>query len=286
MTRALRVLSVGFVIALGAAGCSGSGDGGGKSLENFHRTTFDAANFVDPRTSSNRWFPLRPGMQWVRQGTTDVGFREVPHQVVSTMTDVIREIDGVRTIAMLDQDTDAGQLAEASIDYFGLDKDGNVWLLGSYTADYSGGTYTHTADAWLGGSAGGSPGILLPADPGGGTPPWVVSLDRDGNGTGGEVVATGARKCVQFACYEDVVTVREQDIGGGEAEYKYYAPDVGQILNSPRQDSKHKDQESLVNLTRLSPAGLDEMSTELLRLEDHARENAPELFRTPSTRGG
>ena len=36
--------------------------------------------------------------------------------------------------------------------------------------------------------------------------------------------------------------------------------------------------ESLVNLTELSPAGLDEMSNAVLDLEDHARETNPDLF--------
>lgn len=282
----MTTLGLGLVLCLGLvlAGCGGGGGSAGRSLEDYHRTGFDAADFVDPTTSTNRFFPLRPGTQWVRQGTTDVGSREVPHQVVSTMTDVIREIDGVPTIAMLDQDTDAGELAEASIDYFGLDKDGNVWLMGSYTADYSGGEFTNSADAWLGSSEGSEPGILLPAAPDASTPPWVVVLEPDGNGTGAEVDETGASTCVEFACYEDVLVVREGDIGGGESEFKYYAPDVGQILNSPSRDSRHKDQESLVNLTELSPGGLDEMSTEVLDLEVHARESKPELFGTPSTR--
>ena len=97
---------------------------------------------------------------------------------------------------------------------------------------------------------------------------------------------TGTKKCVEFACYDGVLVVREADIGGNESEFKYYAPDVGQILNSPRQDSRQKDVESLANLTQLSPAGLDEMSAEVLRLEEHARDSAPDLFGARSTRTG
>ena len=110
-----------------------AGGSGESSAEDFHQTAFDPADFVDPTTSTNPWHPLRPGMQWVRQGTTEVGSRAVPHQVICTMTDVIREIDGVPTIAMVDQDTDSGELSQVSIDYFALDKDGNVWLMGAYT---------------------------------------------------------------------------------------------------------------------------------------------------------
>jgi hypothetical protein len=275
------LLCLGLVLT----GCSGGGGGSGeKSAGDFHRTEFDPANFVEPTTSTNRWHPLHPGIQWVRQGTTEVGSREVPHQVISTMTDVIREIDGVPAIAMLDEDTDAGELAQASIDYFSLDKDGNVWLMGSYTAEYSGGKFTNSEDSWLGSSEGSEPGILMPADPDSSTPPWVIGLESDGKGTAGEVVETGASECVEFACYDDVLIVREGEIGALDNEFKYYAPDVGQILNSPRRDSRHKDREALVNLTELSPAGLDEMSAEVLSLEERARESDPALFATPSTR--
>lgn len=43
------------------------------------RVAFDPANFIDPTLSTNEYHPLRPGMQWVRAGTTEVGLREVPH---------------------------------------------------------------------------------------------------------------------------------------------------------------------------------------------------------------
>jgi hypothetical protein len=277
-----RAALAGGCLVLTLTGCSGGASGA--DVAKARHTAFAAANFVEPTTSTNRWHPLRPGTQWVRQGTTTVGSRKVPHQVVSTMTDVVRVIDGVRTIAMLDQDTDAGQLAEASIDYLGLDKDGNVWLLGSYTADYSGGRYTNTADAWLGTARGGEVGILLPADPTRKTPRWFIGRPPRGAGSAGEVVETGKHQCVEFTCYDGVLVVREAEAGDTDDEFKSYAPDVGLILNSPRPDSKQKDVESLVNLRQLSATGLTEMSDEVLRLEAHARKAVPDLFGAPSTR--
>ena len=281
--RHQRPLQCGGALAclgLVLTGCGG--DAGGSSeqtVADFHQTEFDPANFVDPTTSTNRWHPLHPGMQWVRQGTTEVGSREVPHQVISTMTDVIREIDGAPAIAMVDQDTDAGELAQVSIDYFALDKDGNVWLMGSYTEDYSAGEFTDLEDAWLGTTnKENGPGILMPADPTTSTPSWVITVEEVRGGTAAEVVETGAKQCVEFACYDDVLVVREGVIGALDNEFKYYAPDVGQILNEPRRDSKHQDQESLINLTQLSPEGLTEISDLALSLEEHARETAPEVF--------
>ncbi len=113
------------------------------------RVKFDPANFVDPTTSTNEYHPLRPGMQWIRAGTTEVGSRKVPHQVISTMTDVVRMIDGVPVVAMLDQSEDSGEIAQVGFDYFGLDKDSNVWILGGYTENYEGGcTPTSRTRRW------------------------------------------------------------------------------------------------------------------------------------------
>jgi hypothetical protein len=282
-----RHLAVPLVcLGLALSGCDGTGGAAEQSVKDFHRTAFDPAAFVDPTTSTNPWHPLRPGTQWVRQGTTEVGSRAVPHQVISTMTDLIRQIDGVPAIVMVDQDTDAGEIAQQSIDYFALDKDGNVWLMGGYTEEYSGGKYTNTTDAWLGSAEGFEPGILMPAEPDKSTPPWVITLENVREGTAAEVVETGASECVEFACYDDVLIVREGEIGKLDNEFKYYARDVGQILNSPRRDSRHKDRESLINLTALSPEGLDEISNLALGLEEHARETEPDVFGSapPSTR--
>lgn len=274
-----RWLTVPLVcLGLVLTACGGGAGAKEQSVKDFHRTELDPAAFVDPTTSTNRWHPLRPGVQWIRQGTTEVGSRAVPHQVISTMTDVIREIDGVPAILMVDQDTDAGEIAQISIDYFGLDKDGNVWLMGGYTEEYSAGRYTSTVDSWLGSAGGFEPGILMPAEPTTSTPPWVITLEDEREGTAAEVVETGAKECVEFACYDDVLVVREGEIGKLDNEFKYYARDVGQILNSPRRDSRHKDRESLINLTDLSPEGLDEISSLALSLEEHARETSPKVF--------
>lgn len=114
------------------------------------RLEFDPANFVDPTLDTNPFHPLRPGLQWVRGGTTEVGSRVVPTEIITTMTDVIRIIDGVPAIAMLDQSTDSGEISQQGMDYFALDKFGNVWLLGGYSEDYEGGQYTNVDNSSLG----------------------------------------------------------------------------------------------------------------------------------------
>jgi hypothetical protein len=238
---------------------------------------FDPDNFT-PRTGSNKWLPLKPGTQWVRQGRTDVGHRRLPHRVVSTVTDVYKQVDGVRTVAVLDQDIDGGEVAQQSIDFFAEDGQGNVWDLGSYAEGYEGGRFANVDDAWAAGVKGGKPGIIMLGDPRMGTPQYFVARPPGEDADVAQVVKTGVSWCVPFKCFKDVVVVREGKASAPDNEFKYFAPGVGQIDNEPRSASRHRDIEDLVNLVRLSPQGLEELSAEALKLDRNGRDRRPEVW--------
>jgi len=248
---------------------------------------FSPANFGDPATGANPYLPLKPGTQWVREGATSVGKRRVPHRVTTTVTDVYRTIDGVPTVAVLDDEVDAGQVSQQSLDYLAEDKKGNLWYLGGYTEEFDGGRYVSSLDAWLSGVKGGKAGLLVQAAPKAKTPPYAVAEPGAGEGDVAEVIKVGARRCVPFKCFDDVLIVREGKASAPDNEFKYYARDVGQIDNVPRSKSVHKDVEQLVNLTQLSPKALKEASTEALRLDHHAMKTEAGVFgkSTPGKRG-
>jgi hypothetical protein len=239
---------------------------------------FVRANFGHPATGANPYLPLKPGTQWVREGSTIEGDRKIPHQVTTTVTDVYRVIDGVRTVAVLDYEVDSGQISQESLDYMAEDKDGNLWYLGGYTEEYEGGEFVSSVDAWLSGVRGAKFGLLVPAEPRLGSPPWAVAAPDAEERDVAEVVKVGARHCVPFKCFDDVLIVREGKESNPDNELKYYARDVGQIDNVPQTASRHKDIEQLVNLTQLSPKALAEASAEALRLDRHARKQAPNTF--------
>jgi hypothetical protein len=251
------------------------------------KVKFDPANFVDPTSDTNPYHPLKPGLQWVRGGTTEVGSRVVPHEVISTMTDVIREIEGVKTIAMLDESTDSNDVSQVGMDYLALDKDGNVWILGGYTEDYEGGTYTNVEDSWLG-AADAKPGILAPATVESTTPRWFVGAAADEDPTVAEPVEVGVRTCVKFGCYDDIRVVQEGGVGAPDNENKYYAPGMGVIKNVPLDASLHQDRFELLNFVELSPAGLAEASQTVLDLEAHAVDVSADIFGSapPAKRAG
>lgn len=265
-------------LALTACTAAPEAADGGAAPQDAVTTTLDPADFDDPASGRNPYLPLTPGRQSVRDGSTLVGGRSVPHQVTTTITDVYREIAGVRTVALLDHEIDAGQVTQISVDYMAEDKAGNVWLVGGYTEQYEGGQFVAAADAWMHGVNGAEAGILVHADPTVGSPLYsVAKLDEEEDDVA-QVERVGVRHCVPFDCFDDVLVIREGKANAPDNEFKYYARDVGQIDNVPREDSRHKDVEQLINLTMLSSEALAERSAEALALDHHAPEQAPAVF--------
>ena len=276
-TRGLELLAVAALV-LGA--CASSGAPKAKE-ETACRTasTLDASRFVDPRLATNQYLPLKPGLQWVWAGTTQVGRRVVPHEIISTMTDVVRDIDGVKTIAVLDEETDSNEVSQNSIDYLGLDEQGNVWLLGSYTEEYEGGEYTNTEDAWLGSGSGTRIGLQAPRVVTKTTPVWCIGGSEHEDAAVGIPKKVDVHVCVKFGCYDHVRVVTEGPFSAPDNEDKYYAPGVGIIDNVPLDKSLHQDRFQLTNFVTLSRDGLTEKSDAVLRLEEHARTvTSPTVF--------
>jgi hypothetical protein len=242
-------------------------------------TPFDSANFGAPaKVGRNPYFPLTPGRQGVRKGTTEVGGRAVPHEVTTTVTDVHRMIAGVKTTVMLDHEVDGGQVTSISLDYVAEDKRGNLWNLGGYTEEYEGGRLVSAIDPWMQGVNGAKAGILVQAAPKLSTPFYPVSHPDGQEGDVAEVVKRGIRWCVPYDCFKDVLVVREGKASAPDNEFKYYARNVGQVDNVPRGASRHKDVERLVNLLTLSPQALTEIDKEALRLDHNAPKLAPRQF--------
>ena len=262
MRRAL--LSAGLLLTAASAGAAVPGQASS--------TQFNTKNFSNPATGKSRYLPLVPGYQTVKTGHVNRGHRELEHRVVTTVTNVTKVINGVKAVAVLDQDFDGGEIGEQAIDYLAEDKFGNVWTLGSYTEAYEGGQFVNAADAWLQGTDGAKPGLLLPAKVTKKTPAWTQE-DVPGEGSStAKVFQTNVSNCVPFKCYKKVLVIQE----GGE--HKYFAPGVGGIRTEPPSNSGEDEVEELVNFTKLSAAGLSELSDEALKLDEHARQTAESVF--------
>ena len=234
---------------------------------------FNRKDFGDPIGDANPWLPLVPGYQSVRDGTLFRGRRELHHRRRFTVTDVVKRVAGVRTVLVLDQDIDAGQIAEQALDYFAQDKHGNVWYLGSYTESYEGGQFVNATDAWLAGANGAIPGVAMMADPKKGMPGYIQASIPGRETIHAEVAKVGERKCVPFKCFANTLAILEDG-----TEFKYYAQGVGGIATEPNYSGGEQEKEALLNVIQLTPKGLTEASAEALKLDRHARTTASEVF--------
>ena len=234
--------------------------------KNANYKKFDRKDFVNPLGGQNRWYPLVPGTQTLRDGSINRGSRKLTHKLRVTVTDVTKVVNGVTTVAVLDQDIDAGQVGEASLDYLAQDKFGNVWYMGSYTEIYEGGQFVNAVDAWLTPKRGSRPGVWMMADPQEGMK--YVEAHNSRETIRAEVTKVDDRKCVPFKCFKALQVLEDG------TEYKYFGPGVGHIATEPNYSGGEQEKEVLTNIVKLTPKGLAEMSAEALRLDKHARKES------------
>ena len=86
--------------------------------------TFDLANFSDPTTIDNPYLPLVPGTQFTYVGfTVDDAGDEIPHTVVTTVTDLTKEICcELNALVVYEEDRSDGQLEEAEFYLLSLEQ--------------------------------------------------------------------------------------------------------------------------------------------------------------------
>ena len=248
---------------------------------------FDADNFPRTPKVDNRWYPLTPGTQYVLQGEADRGKGTRPHQVVFTVTDLVKMINGVPAVVLWDRDINEGELEEAELAFQSQDNDGNVWLLGEYPEEYEDGKFKGAEDTWISGLEGAKPGVLMRANPRPRTSSYLQGLapeiefqDR------AKVSKTGLRTCVPVQCYDDVLLIDEWNPLEPEAghQLKYFASGVGNVRVGAVNDPEAEEL-VLTKVVQLDDAELAKARSEALKLERHAFDVSPELYgrTTPAT---
>ncbi|CAA9463911.1 MAG: hypothetical protein AVDCRST_MAG58-3094 [uncultured Rubrobacteraceae bacterium] len=274
-----------LLVVLSAVACTGARSGSGTdeasdqnhsghlstvSAKDFDRTNFDNSTRVD-----NLWFPLEPGAHSVFEGSAIDDGERITRRVVTTVTDLTKEINGVNSILVWERDYNEGELVESELGFFAQDKDGNVWHMGEYPEEYEEGEFDK-APGWLAGSKGATAGIAMRAEPRPGTPgyaqgyapPPINWIDR------GRVYKVGQKTCVPVDCYEDVLVIEEFERNKpGAYQLKYYAPGVGDIRVGWRgPEEEEKEGLDLVKDERLGPEALGKARADALKLEKRAYE--------------
>jgi hypothetical protein len=253
------------------------------SAKDFQRAKFDKSS----THITNQWLPLKPGTQLIYKGSAipEGEKTRVKRRVVSTVTDLSKWIDGVRTLVIWERDYTAGKLGESEIAFFAQEKAGNVWLLGEYPEEYENSKVVD-APTWISGQKGARAGIAMLANPKVGTPdyaqgfapPPVEFKDR------ARVYKKGQKTCVPVKCYEDVLVIEEFEKGvPGVFHLKYYAPNVGLVKVGWRGANEvEKETLALVKRQQLSSKELAKARKSALKLDKRAYKRSADVYgKTP-----
>jgi hypothetical protein len=265
-----------------AALLSGGQVGASRRQEPAVHEDFDPAAFDDDDGAEveNRWTPFRPGTRFVYEGSADRGEGLVQHQVVLTVTDLVKVIDGVTARVLYDVDTSDGVVAEAELAFQAQDRDGNVWLVGEYPEEFVDGEFDGAPNTWISGVDDAQAGVAMRARPEPGTSKYLQALIPSIEfGDEAEIVGFEDGVCVPVGCFDHVLVIRETNtfVPDEGFQLKYYAAGVGNIrvefLGGQEQEVL-----DLVEIDRLSRKELRQVRKAALSLDERAYENAPEIY--------
>jgi hypothetical protein len=232
---------------------------------------YDRANFSNPTRIDNPWSPLTPGVQYTLSGVANRGGGLLPHDVVFTVTDVTKVIDGITCVALWDRDFNEGVLAEEELAFFAQDDHGNVWGMGEYPEEFdlATGEFQGAPSTWIVGLDGAQSGTLMLGDLRRGKGYYsqglVESIEFHDCA---RVLLLREKVCVPVGCFGNVLVIDEYgpfDPAGGN-QRKYYAYGKGNIKIGAINDPEG---ETLVmsNYRILSPAEQADARANVLRLD-------------------
>jgi len=239
---------------------------------------FDPAEFEPGTPVDNQWFPLTPGTEFVLEGVALDEGDPIERKVISTVTDMTKEIAGVQVVVAWERDFTDGELVEAELAFWAQDRNGNVWHLGEYPEEYEEAKLVKSP-GWIAGEEGARAGVQMMADPTldtpsyeqGFAPPPINWVDR------GRVFEMGAETCVPVDCYEDVLVIEEFERTKPKAsQLKYYAPGVGNVRVGWRGKNEDEHEElELVSYRQLSAGQMEKVRDAVVKLDDNAFNRLP-----------
>ncbi len=187
----------------------------------------DPANFINPveigkTIEPNPYFLLLHGYTRIyKQGT---------ETITVTVTTDTKEIMGVTCAVIHDVVEDNGTIIEDTYDWYAQDKDGNVWYFGEDTKAFNDGEVS-TKGSWTSGVDGALPGVVMWAKPEVGKVYRQEYYATHAEDMGKVLSLSASATALAASCDGDCLltedtTPLEPDV----LEHKYYAPDVGFIL--------------------------------------------------------
>ena len=250
---------------------------------------FKVGTFPHRPRVTNKWLPLVPGTNFVMEGTVVEEGVTHQHRIVTTVTDLTKTINRVRSVVVFDRDFDNGELQESELAFMAQDANKRVWNVGEYPEVYADGKLEGAPSTWIAGVEQARAGIGMQPVPRVGSAAYLQGVApkvdfRDC----ARVVQTDQRVCVPVRCYDNVLVTDEWaplESEGGH-QLKYYAPGVGNIkVGAVGGDSPEVLR--LTHRTKLSDKHLAAVRKEVLRQDRRGYRVSPKVYgRTPPAREG
>jgi hypothetical protein len=295
--RPRRVLVGAAVVGLTTLGTAGPavaspGDSSGGRTSGTCRALVDLGDqtFRHSTRIDNEYLPMVPGTRLIYRGTVAGDTGPERHEVVFTVTDLVKWVDGVRTRVIYDVDKTNGEVAEAELAFFAEDDAGIVWNLGEYPEEYENGRFAGAPSVWISGLQGATGGIHMLAEPedhvGGpeylqGKAPAIDFLDC------ARVAVKDTTVTVPAGRFHDVLTTYERSPLESRTalQTKEHAPGVGIVRIGAKNDPEGETL-SLVARNRLGKRELAAVDTAAFRLDRHGHRVSDAYHRTPRIRHG
>lgn len=241
---------------------------------------FDPDNFDNPTDINNQWYPMQSGTKWAYEGTAvDEDGNKFDRRIEFTVTDLTKEIAGIRTVVAWIVDYNNDEVIEKELAFYAQDNDGNVWYLGEHPEEFQDGKFID-APTWIAGIEDARPGIRMMADPQVGIPNyfqgWGPAVEWSDYG---RIDKMGQETCVPVDCYQDVLVIAESSLGEvGASQFKYYVSGVGEVRVNWGGTDATQEALVLVEHEQLNPEALAAIDAEALALEKHAYEVSEDVY--------
>jgi len=213
--------------------------------EEIYDPVVEPSNFVDPTeigasVTPNPYFPLVPGTIWTYEGGDET--------ITVTVTEDTKEFRGVTCVVVHDVVEEDGKIIEDTLDWYAQDTEGNVWYFGEIAKNFEDGELTDIDGSWMAGVESAKIGIIMPINPVEGQV-YRQEFALDEAEDMGEILSLTASESVPGgSCTGDCVQTRDfTPLEPDVEEHKYYAPNIGVILEV---DVESGERVELISMTK------------------------------------
>jgi len=204
----------------------------------------------------NKYFTLTPSTKFIYSEKTEEGTERTEVYV----TYDTKKVMGINAVVVWDRVWLNDELIEETYDWYAQDKYGNVWYFGEDSKELVNGKVASTKGSWEAGVNGAKPGIIMKANPQVGDSYRQEYLKGEAEDMA-DVVSLGVKIKVVYGSFSNCLQTKDwTPLEPAAAEYKYYCPEVGNVIYEVGIES--------VEGTQLISIGKESEKKQLAKIEE------------------